>query len=93
MSQPLPFSNLQAVRLNQAVERELAVNRPHLRIASSNAPALPPSSTTVEVKNQTKQVRVRSRIVMQQMEGARQRRQQKLELFRMIKQMRTAGMR
>src|ERR1700675_2855451 len=45
-----------------------------------------------EVKIQTEQVQVRSSIVLQQMEVARQRRQQKLELFRMIKQMRAAGM-
>jgi hypothetical protein len=38
---------------------------------------LPPSPTTEEVKSQTKQIRVRSRIVMQQMEVARQRRRQK----------------
>ena len=80
------------LNLTQAVERELAVNRRHLRIASPSAPALPPSPTTEEVKSQTKQIRVRSRMVMQQMEVSRQRRQQKLELFRTIKQMRAAGL-
>ena len=80
------------LNLTQAVERELAVNRRHLRIASPSAPALPPSPTTEEVKSQTKQIPVRSRMVMQQMEVSRQRRQQKLELFRTIKQMRAAGM-
>src|ERR1700680_4583574 len=80
------------LNLTQAVERELAVNRRHLRIASPSAPALPPSPTTEEVKSQTKQIQVRSRMVMQQMEVSRQRRQQKLELFRTIKQMRAAGM-
>src|ERR1700686_61670 len=80
------------LNLTQAVERELAVNRRHLRIASPSAPALPLSPTTEEVKIQTEQVQVRSSIVLQQMEVARQRRQQKLELFRMIKQMRAAGM-
>jgi hypothetical protein len=80
------------LNLTQAVERELAVNRRQLRIASPSAAALPPSQTTEEVKSQTKQTRVRSRILMQQMEVARQRRQQKLELFRTIKQMRGAGM-
>jgi transposase-like protein len=44
------------------------------------------------MKIQTGQVRVRSSIVLQQMEVARQRRQQKLELFRTIKQVRAAGM-
>ena len=79
------------LNLTQAVERELAVNRRQLRIASPSAPELP-SSPTEEVKSQTNQIRVRSSIVMQQMEVAQQRRQQKLELFRTIKQMRVAGM-
>jgi transposase len=80
------------LNLTQAVERELAVNRRQLRIASLSAPALPLSPTTEEVKSQTEQIRVRSSIVMRQMEVARQRRQQKLELFRTIKQMRATGM-
>ena len=79
------------LNLTQAVERELAVNRRQLRIASPSAPELP-SSPTEEVKSQTNQIRVRSSTVMQQMEVAQQRRQQKLELFRTIKQMRAAGM-
>src|SRR5580700_1449959 len=79
------------LNLTQAVERELAVNRRQLRIAFPSAPELP-SSPTEEVKSQTNQIRVRSSIVMQQMEVAQQRRQQKLELFRTIKQMRAAGM-
>src|SRR5208283_5332218 len=70
------------LNLTQAVERELAVNRRQLRIASPSAPALPLSPTTEEVK---------SEIVRRQKEVARQRRQQNLELFRMIKQMRAAG--
>jgi transposase len=80
------------LNLTQAVECELAVNRRQLRITSPSAPALPLSPITEEVKSQTKQIRVRSSIVMRQMEVARQRRQQKLELFRTIKQMRAAGM-
>ena len=80
------------LNLTQAVERELAVNRRQLQIASPSAPALPLSPTTEEVKIQTERVRVRSSIVLQQMEVARQRRQQKLELFGTIKQMRAAGM-
>jgi transposase len=80
------------LNLTQAVERELAVNRRQLRIASSSAPALPPSPTTEEVKSQSKPIQVRSSVMMQQMEVARQRRQQKLELFLTIKQMRGAGM-
>src|SRR4029077_4282309 len=74
------------------VERELAVNRRQLRIASPSAPVLPPSQTTKEVKSRSEPIRVRSSVMMQQMEVVRQRRQQKLELFRMIKQMRAAGM-
>jgi len=79
------------LNLTQAVERELAVNRRQLRIAFPSVPELP-SSPTEEVKSQTNQIRVRSSIVMQQMEVAQQRRQQKLELFRTIKQMRAAGL-
>src|SRR5277367_1376426 len=71
------------LNLTQAIERELAVNRRQVRIASPSAPALPLSPTTEEVK---------SEIVRRQKEAAEQRRQQKLELFRMIKQMRAAGM-
>jgi transposase len=80
------------LNLTQAVERELAVNRRQLRIASPSAPALPLSPTTEEVKSQTRHIPVRSSIVLQQMEVDRQRQQQKLELFRTIKQMTGAGM-
>ena len=80
------------LNLTQAVERELAVNRRQLRIAAPSAPAAPPSPTTEEVMSQTKQMRVRSSVMMEKMEVARQRRQQKLELFRTIKQMRGAAM-
>jgi transposase len=45
------------LNLTQAVERELAVNRRQLRIASSSAPALPPSPTTEEVKSRSKPIR------------------------------------
>ena len=79
-------------RYAPAVERELAVNRRQLRIASPSAPVLPPSPTTEEVKSRSEPIRVRSSVMMHQMEVARQRRQQKLELFRTIKQMRGAGM-
>ena len=77
-------------------ERPLNVCAPHarqrhLRISSPSAPALPLSPTKEEVKIQTEQARVSSSIVLQQMEVTRQRQQQKLELFRMIKQMRAAG--
>ena len=40
------------LNLTQSVERELAVNRRQLRIASPSAPELP-SSPTEEVKSQT----------------------------------------
>ena len=80
------------LNLIQAVERHLAVNRRHLRIARSSAPPLPTSPTKDEVKSQIKPIRVRSNVMMQQMEVARQRRQQNLELFETIKQMRAAGM-
>jgi transposase len=80
------------LNLIQAVERHLAVNRRHLQIARSSALPLPPSPTKEEVKNRTEPIRVRSSVLMQQMEVARQRRQQKLELFETVKQMRAAGM-
>ena len=89
---PVAYRFHLVLNLTQAVERELAVNRRQLRIASPSAPVLPPSPTTEEVKSRSKPIRVRSSIMMQQMEVTRQRRQQKLELFRTIKQMRAAGM-
>jgi hypothetical protein len=52
------------LNLTQAIERELSVNRQHLRIASPSALTLPLSPTTEEVKGQTEQIRVRSSIVM-----------------------------
>jgi hypothetical protein len=70
---------------------EHALLRSWLIFRGTPEPALPPSPTTEEVKSQTKQIRIRSRMVMQQMEVARQRRQQKLELSWTIKQMRAAG--
>jgi transposase len=75
------------LNLIHAVERELAVNRRHLRIASLSAPVLPPLPTS-----RSEAIRVRSSVMRHQVEVARQRRQQKLELFRTIKQMRGAGM-
>lgn len=47
------------LNLSQAVERELAVNRRQLRIASPSAPGLPPSPTTEEVKSQSKPIQER----------------------------------
>src|SRR5277367_2309130 len=80
------------LNLTQAVERELAVNRRQLRIASPSAAVLPPSPTAEELKSRSEPIRVRSSVMTHQMEVARQRRQQKLELFRTIKQMSGAGM-
>lgn len=77
------------LNLRQAVERELAVQRRHLRITSST-PALPPSPTREAAK--TRQMRVRSNVLAQAMEGNRQRRQEKLELFQRIQQMKAAGL-
>ena len=56
------------LNLIQAVERHLAVNRRHLQIERSSAPPLSPSPTKEEVKNLTKPIRVRSSVLMQQME-------------------------
>jgi transposase len=58
------------LNLIQAVERHLAVNRRHLQIARSSALPLPPSPTKEEVKNRTEPIRVRSSVLMQQMEVA-----------------------
>ena len=77
------------LNLTQAVERELAVQRRHLRISSST-PALPPSPTVEATK--TRQMRVRSSVLAQAMEGCRQARQEKLELFQRIQQMKAAGL-
>ena len=49
------------LNLIQAVERHLAVNRRHLRIARPSAPPLPPSPTKEEVKSQIKPIRVPAR--------------------------------
>ena len=76
----------------ESLIRSVAYSSVFHRVARSSVPLLPPSSTKEEVKSQIKPIRVRSSVMMQQMEVARQRRQQKLELFETIKQMRAAGM-
>jgi hypothetical protein len=66
------------------------LERSQVLLPTSSADSLSP--TTKEAKSRSEPIRVRSSVMMQQMEVARQRRQQKLELFRTIKQMRAAGM-
>jgi transposase len=77
--------------LTQAVERALALQRPHLRMAAPSASPSPPSPIS-EVKPHPKPIRVHCPVLKQQREAARQRRQQKLELFQTVKQLQAAGL-
>ena len=77
------------LNLTQAVERELALQRRHLRIPSST-PALPPSPIREAPK--TRQMRVGSSVLAQAVEVSRQGRQEKLELFQRVQQMKAAGL-
>src|SRR5215471_8648223 len=75
--------------LRQAVERELAVHRRELRVSlSSQTP--PPAKPEGEKK--THQIRVRSRVVEHRQEIVEQHRQEKIELFQKVQQMKAAGM-
>ena len=76
--------------LGQAVERELAVHRRDLRVSLSNQVTAAAKS---EGEKKTKQIRVRSRVVEQHRETVEQRRQEKLQLFQTVQQMRAEGMR
>jgi transposase len=78
--------------LTQAVERELALQRPHLRTAAPSAPPLPPPAATDEVEPPPKPIRVHCPALKQQREAAHQRRQQTLELFQTVKHLRAAGL-
>jgi transposase len=71
------------LNLRQAVERALAVQRPHLRLPAPRVAALP--SAPAQQTSKGRQIRVRSSVVQEQAEAARQRRQQKLELFQAVK--------
>jgi transposase len=74
--------------LRQAVERALAVQRPHLRL-TAGAAVVPPS---FQIKEGRRMV-VRSTVTQKAAEAVHQRWQEKLELFHAVKNMQAAGMR
>ena len=76
------------LNLRQAVERELAVQRPHLRLTAGTV-VVPPS---FQIK-QGKRIVVRSMVAQKQAEAVRQRWQENLQLFRAAKDMQASGMR
>ena len=75
--------------LRQAVERALALHRRDLRVSlpSQKVPAAKPQG-----EKNTKQIRVCSQVVEHRQEGVEQWRQEKLQLFETIQQMKAAGM-
>jgi transposase len=80
------------LNLRQAVEGELALQRRHLRITSPSTPALTAAPRTQSAKSHGRQIQVRSIVRKQQAEVARERRQQKLDLFQTIQQLKAAGL-
>ena len=80
------------MNLRQAVERELAVRRPYLRLIPKELPTPETTSPTSTAQIKARQIRTHSSVREQQTEMARQRRQHDLELFRSIHQLRTAGL-
>jgi hypothetical protein len=78
------------LNLRQAVERALAVQRPHLRLSAPSVSA-PPSTDSVK-GGRGRLFRTRSRVQQQALEAAQQRRQQQLELFAEIKKRKAAGL-
>jgi hypothetical protein len=82
------------LNLTQAVERAVKCRQLSNRLPERTGTAAIAENKDKgsEKSNQTEQMRVRSSIVMRQLEVAQQRQQQKLELFRKIKQMRATGM-
>lgn len=76
------------LNLRQAVERALAVQRPHLRLTAGTV-VVPPS---FQIKEGRRMV-VRSTVTQKEAETVSQRWQEKLELFRAVKHMQAAGMR
>jgi len=75
--------------LRQAVERELAVHQREPRV-SSDSQATP--SAKPEGEKKTRQIRVLSRVVEHRREAVEQHRQEKIELFQTVQQMKAAGM-
>jgi hypothetical protein len=80
------------LNLRQAVERELAVQRRHLRMTPPSTPTLPPAPRMKAAKSQSREVQVSSNVWKQQSEAARQGRQEKLDLFQTIRRMQAAGL-
>ena len=76
------------LNLRQAVERALAVQRPHLRL-TVGATVAPPS---FHVKEGRRMV-VRSTVTQKAAEAVHQQWQEKLEVFHAVKRMQAAGMR
>ena len=81
------------LNLRQAVERELALRRPFLRFTPKSTPVLPPGPGTEIEKREGRQIQVPSSIQKQNADIARLRRQQQLELFQTIHQLKATGMR
>jgi transposase len=75
--------------LCQAVERELAVHRRDLRVSLSSQT---PPAANQEGEKRTRQIQVRSRVVEHRREVVEQHRQEKIELFQTIQEMKAAGM-
>lgn len=69
------------LNLRQAVERELGLQRQHLRITPPSTSALPSAPRPENSKSQGRQIQVRSSVRKQQTQVARERRQQKLDLL------------
>jgi transposase len=81
------------LNLRQAVERALAVQRQHLRLPAASV--TPPATSTpalAEEGPKLRPMRVRSHVCQQEAEAARQRRQQQLELFETVREMKAAGL-
>jgi transposase len=81
------------LNLRQAVERELAVQRPFLRFTPKSTLVLPPTLGRENERRQDRKIQIRSSVQKQNAEVARLRRQQQLELFQTIHQLKASGMR
>ncbi len=81
------------LNLRQAVERELALRRPFLRFTPKNTPVLPLGPGTEVEKREGRQIQVRSSVQTRNADTVRLRRQQQLELFQTIHNLKTTGMR
>jgi len=81
------------LNLTQAVGRELAVQRQYLQVAPSRKLELPPPRPLHVAKKAGKQVQIESCVRQQEVEMARQRRQENIELFQTLHRMKSAGLR